>query len=52
MLRPGGVLVTIAISRYAWLLDGLASGRVFTRADALPRAVQGIDNGADDEPRP
>jgi ubiquinone/menaquinone biosynthesis C-methylase UbiE len=45
VLRPGGVLVAIAISRYAWLLDGLASGRVFTRPDALPRATQGIATG-------
>jgi ubiquinone/menaquinone biosynthesis C-methylase UbiE len=45
VLRPGGLLLGIAISRYAWLLDGLASGRVFTRPDALPRAVQGMTTG-------
>lgn len=45
VLRPGGLLVAIAISRYTWLLDGLAGGRVFTRPDALPRAVQGIATG-------
>jgi ubiquinone/menaquinone biosynthesis C-methylase UbiE len=45
VLRPGGTLVAIAISRYAWLLDGLATGRAFTRPDALARAAQGIATG-------
>jgi ubiquinone/menaquinone biosynthesis C-methylase UbiE len=45
VLRAGGMLVAIAISRYTWLLDGLATGRVFRRPDALPRAMQGIETG-------
>jgi ubiquinone/menaquinone biosynthesis C-methylase UbiE len=45
VLRPAGMLVGIAISRFAWLLDGLASGRVFIQPDALPRAAQGIAAG-------
>jgi ubiquinone/menaquinone biosynthesis C-methylase UbiE len=45
VLRPGGMLAAIAISRYTWLLDGLATGRVFRRPDALPRAMQGIETG-------
>jgi SAM-dependent methyltransferase len=45
VLRPGGLLVAIAISRYTWLLDGLASGRIFRLADALPRALEGIETG-------
>jgi ubiquinone/menaquinone biosynthesis C-methylase UbiE len=45
VLRPGGVLAVIAISRFTWLLDGLATGRVFNRPDALARAAQGVETG-------
>ena len=45
VLRPGGVLVAIAFSRYTWLLDGLATGRVFKHSDVLPRVAQGIETG-------
>jgi SAM-dependent methyltransferase len=45
VVRSGGLLVAIAISRYTWLLDGLATGRVFGRPEALARAIDGIETG-------
>jgi SAM-dependent methyltransferase len=45
VIRPGGLLFAIAISRYAWLLDGLASGRVFTRPGRLELAASTVDAG-------
>jgi SAM-dependent methyltransferase len=54
VLRPGGLLAAITISRYAWLLDGLATGRVFAQPERLKLAARAIRTGiltdADQEP--
>lgn len=51
VLRSGGLLAAIGISRYAFLLDGLASGRVFTVPGRLAMAAAAVESGAvtDDE---
>ena len=45
VLRPGGLLFATAISRYAWLLDGLASGRVFVEPGRLDLAAATVESG-------
>jgi ubiquinone/menaquinone biosynthesis C-methylase UbiE len=54
VLRPGGLVAAIAISRYTWLLDGLASGRMFTKPERLALAAHAIETGLlpDDEHEP
>jgi len=50
VLRPGGALAAIGISRYAFLLDGLASGRVFTLPDRLELVTRSVETGTVAEP--
>jgi SAM-dependent methyltransferase len=45
VLRPDGLLAAIAISRYTWLLDALASGRLFRRPDRLEAIVRALRTG-------
>ena len=50
VLRPGGALAAIGISRYAFLLDGLVSGRVFTLPDRLDLVTRSVETGEVAEP--
>jgi SAM-dependent methyltransferase len=50
VLRPGGLLAAIAISRYTWLLDGLAVGRVFREPTRFDTVVEALRTGR--VPRP
>ncbi|HEV8461447.1 MAG TPA: methyltransferase domain-containing protein [Gaiellaceae bacterium] len=45
VLRPGGLLLAIAISRYAFLLDGLASERLFTKPGRMQLVADSIESG-------
>jgi SAM-dependent methyltransferase len=50
VLRPGGLLAAIAISRYAFLLDGIASERVFTTPGRLALIESSVETGVVSEP--
>jgi SAM-dependent methyltransferase len=45
VLRPGGLLATIAISRYAWLLDALAAGRLFREPARIETVTAALRTG-------
>jgi ubiquinone/menaquinone biosynthesis C-methylase UbiE len=46
VLRPGGLLAAIGISRYAFLLDGIASERVFTSPGRMAMIATSVETGA------
>jgi SAM-dependent methyltransferase len=50
VVRPDGLLVAIGISRYAFLLDGLASGRIFTLPGRMELAASTVETGAVSKP--
>jgi SAM-dependent methyltransferase len=45
VLRPGGLLAAIAISRYTWLLDALAAGRLFNQPERLQTVRRSLRTG-------
>jgi ubiquinone/menaquinone biosynthesis C-methylase UbiE len=45
VLRPGGLVLAIAISRYAFLLDGLAAGRLFTEPVRMELVADSVETG-------
>lgn len=50
VLRPGGLLAAIAISRYTWLLDALAAGRLFRETTRMQTVAESLRTGR--VPRP
>ena len=50
VLRPDGHLAAIGISRYAFLLDGIATERVFTTPGRLEMIASSVETGAVGEP--
>jgi SAM-dependent methyltransferase len=50
VLRPGGLLAAIVISRFTWVLDPLVSGRIFRRPEARERMINALRTGHIENP--
>jgi ubiquinone/menaquinone biosynthesis C-methylase UbiE len=50
VLRPGGLLAAIAISRFTWVLDPLVSGRIFRKPEARQRMINAVRTGHVENP--